>query len=317
MEAHNQAVSAVSKRLQGFYAHRKAFRVYHGSTNSTRAIQKDGDEIVDTSSLDHVLAVDKTTKTALVEPNVPMDKLVAAALDNGLVPLVVMEFPGITVGGGFSGSAGESSSGRHGPFDATVNSIEIVVPDGEVRRASKTEDPDLFWGAASAFGTVGIVTLLEVQLQDAAQYVQLTHYPVRSFSEASKTLQEQVADASVEFVDGIVFSPSNTVICAGRLVDTLPSGNQPRRYLGRRDPWFYLDVQKRAMGSSSPVVDYVPLADYLFRWDRGGFWVARYAYRYFLAPFNRITRYALDTFMHARVMYHALHKSGLSDTYSE
>ncbi|KAH8167712.1 hypothetical protein CIB48_g532 [Xylaria polymorpha] len=305
MEAHNQAVLAVSKRLQEFYARREAFRVYHGSTNSTRAIHKDGDKIIDTSQLNHVLAVDEVKKTALVEPNVPMDKLVSAALDKGLVPLVVMEFPGITVGGGFSGSGGESSSGRHGPFDSTVNSIEIVVPNGDILRASKTEKPDLFWGAASAFGTVGIVTLLEVQLQDATQYVKLTHYPIRNFNEALRKLQEQVADTSVEFVDGIVFSPSKIVICAGSLVDTLPSGAKPRRYLGRRDPWFYLNVQKIAMKSSSAVVDYVPLVDYLFRWDRGGFWVARYAYRYFLTPFNRITRYLLDTFMHARVMYHA------------
>ncbi|KAI1122523.1 hypothetical protein F5Y10DRAFT_253826 [Nemania abortiva] len=244
-----------------------------------------------------------------------MDSLVAAALEHGLVPLVVMEFPGITAGGGFSGSAGESSSGRHGLFDATVNSIEIVIPNGDVLRASKTERPDLFWGAASAFGTVGVVTLLEIQLQDAARYVQLTHHPVRTFADASKKLQEQIADTSVEFVDGIVFSPSRIVVCAGRLVDTIPSGATPRQYLRRKDPWFYLDVRKRAMNSATPVVDHVPLTDYLFRWDRGGFWVARYAYRYFLAPFNRITRYALDTFMHTRVMYHALHKSGLSDTY--
>ncbi|KAJ8104512.1 hypothetical protein ONZ43_g7813 [Nemania bipapillata] len=152
-------------------------------------------------------------------------------------------------------------------------------------------------------------------LQDATQHVQLTHYPLRSFTEASLKLQEQVADASVEFVDGIIFSPSKIVICAGRLVDALPSGTKPRRYLERGDPWFYLDVEKRVTDSSLPIVDYVPLTDYLFRWDRGGFWVARYAYRYFLTPFNRVTRYALDTFMHARVMYHALHKSGLSDTY--
>ncbi|KAI1172945.1 FAD binding domain protein [Nemania sp. FL0916] len=315
MEAHDQAVSAVSTRLRHFYARREAFRVYHGSTNSTRAIHKDGDSIVDTSRLDHVLAVDTVRKTALVEPNVPMDRLVDATLASGLVPLVVMEFPGITAGGGFSGSAGESSSGRHGPFDSTVVSIEIVVPNGDVLRASKTERPDLFWGAASAFGTVGIVTLLEIQLQDAAQHVQLTHYSFSSFTEASQKLQEQVADTSVEFIDGIVFSPSKIIVCAGRLVDTLPPGSHPRRYLGRKDPWFYLDVDKRTASSSSTVVDYVPLVDYLFRWDRGGFWVARYAYRYFLTPFNRVTRYALDRFMHARVMYHALHKARLSDTY--
>ncbi|KAI0143524.1 FAD binding domain protein [Xylariaceae sp. FL1272] len=313
MEAHKEAVSVISKQLQDFYARKEPFRVYHGSTNTTRAVRRD--QIVDTSQLDNVLSIDTSRKTALVEPNVSMDKLAEAALKVSLVPLVVMEFPGITVGGGFSGSAGESSSGRHGPFDSTVNSIEIVLANGDVMHASKTDNCDLFWGAASAFGTIGIVTSLEVQLQDATRYVQLTHYPLRSFKETSEKLQEVVADDSVEYVDGIVFSPREAVVCAGRLTDALPTGSKPRRYLGSSDPWFYLDVQKRVMKASEPVVDYVPLVDYLFRWDRGGFWVARYAYRYFCAPFNRFTRYALDTFMHARVMYHALHKSGLSDSY--
>ncbi|KAI0377090.1 FAD-binding domain-containing protein [Hypomontagnella monticulosa] len=315
MEVHIDAVASISERLHQFYVQRQPFRVYHGSTNSTRTADKNRDNTVDTSKLNHVLEIDSLGKTALVEPNVPMDKLLEATVVNGLVPLVVMEFPGITVGGGFSGSAGESSSCRHGPFDSTINWIEIVLPNGEIARASKTEKPDLFWGAASAFGTVGVVTLLEVQLRDAKSFVELTHYPTNSFSKACKKIQDEVANSEVEFVDAIAFSSKSVIICFGRLVDDLPAGSKPRRYLRRQDPWFYLDVQKRATKSKQPVIDYVPLVDYLFRWDRGGFWVARYAYKYFFTPFNRITRYALDNYMHARVMYHALHKSRLSDTY--
>jgi FAD/FMN-containing dehydrogenase len=56
-----------------------------------------------------------------------MDKLVEATLEYGLIPPVVMEFPGITVGGGYAGSAGESSSFKYGYFDQTVNSVEIVL----------------------------------------------------------------------------------------------------------------------------------------------------------------------------------------------
>ena len=66
---------------------------------------------------------------------------------------------------------------------------------------------------------------------------------------------------------------------------------------------------------TDPVTEYIPIVDYLFRYDRGGFWVARYAYRYFITPFNRITRWILDYYMHTRVMYHALHQSGLSSQY--
>jgi Delta24-sterol reductase len=55
--------------------------------------------------------------------------------------------------------------------------------------------------------------------------------------------------------------------------------------------------------------------DYLFRYDRGGFWVAKYSFKYFLVPFNRITRFILNPLMHTRVMYRALHYSGLANYY--
>jgi hypothetical protein len=63
------------------------------------------------------------------------------------------------------------------------------------------------------------------------------------------------------------------------------------------------------------MADYIPLTDYLFRYDRGGFWGGRHAFTYFITPFNRITRFILDPFLHTRVMYRAMHKSGLSDFY--
>lgn len=55
--------------------------------------------------------------------------------------------------------------------------------------------------------------------------------------------------------------------------------------------------------------------DYIFRYDRGGFWVAKYSYKYFLVPFNRLTRFILNPLMHTKTMYRALHYSGLSNNY--
>ncbi|TAQ84834.1 hypothetical protein B7494_g6828 [Chlorociboria aeruginascens] len=67
--------------------------------------------------------------------------------------------------------------------------------------------------------------------------------------------------------------------------------------------------------SRESVKEHVPLVDYLLCYDRGGFWVGRYAFRYFITPFNRMIRFLLDRFMHSRVMYHALHASGQSRMY--
>jgi Delta24-sterol reductase len=225
---HDEAVAAIAARVGYFYERKQAFRIYHGSTNSTRASQRRRDNTVDTSCLNRVLGLDLAKQTALVEPKVAMcvvrdnlspllhgrrscikrerfthrigrDTLVAATLSEGLVPLVVMEFPGITAGGGFSGTSGESSSFRYGAFDATINWIEMVLPNGQVATASRTRDDktDLFWGAASAFGTLGVVTLLEVQLREAKPYVALTYSLHRDMAGANAKIQEEIGMKSV------------------------------------------------------------------------------------------------------------------------
>ncbi|OBT59978.1 hypothetical protein VE03_10420, partial [Pseudogymnoascus sp. 23342-1-I1] len=155
MDAHDQAVAAIASSVRRFNDRKEPFRIYHGSTNSTRQSQYRRNRMVDTSAMSRVLKIDTEKKTALVEPNVPMDSLVEATLQHGLIPPVVMEFPGITVGGGFAGTSGESSSFRFGFFDRTINWIEIVLPNGEKVTASSTERSDLFYGAASSFGTLG------------------------------------------------------------------------------------------------------------------------------------------------------------------
>lgn len=319
MDAHNAIVTKVAERVKQFHAQQKPFRLYHGATNSTRYSHRNADNTVDTSKLNHVLSVDTATKTAIVEPNVPMDQLVAEALKHGLLPPVVMELPGITTGGGFSGTSGESSSFRYGAFDATMNWIEIVLPTGEVTKASKTERQDIFWGAASAFGTLGVVTLLQIQLIDAKKYVELD-YSVSPTAETAVTrIQEECNKPTNDFVDGIVYTLDATVIMAGRLVDTVPQGVTPRQFMRRKDPWFYIRAERvmkqiqKSKDKTEIVTDYIPIFDYLFRYDRGGFWSAKSAFSYFKTPFNRITRYLLDPFMHTRDMYRALHKSGLAD----
>ena len=315
MEGHDAAIAIIAANIREYYDRQQPFRIYHGSTNSTRQSKYRRDNIVDTSTLINVLGVDKEKKTVLVEPNVPMDKLVEETIQHGLVPPVVMEFPGITVGGGFSGTSGESSSFRHGMFDRTVNWIEMVIPNGEKVTASPADRADLFWGTASACGTLGVVTLLEVQLMEAKKYVQLTYHLASSIQEALRKIEEATDDISNDYLDGIIFAKDQIVICSGRLTNDLPEGASIQRFTRAQDPWFYIHTEKRVVNAIDLVVDYVPLADYLFRYDRGAFWFGKYTFAYFMAPFNRVTRYLLDGFLHTRMMYHGLHQSGLSKEY--
>lgn len=326
MERHRALVQGISSAVRAFYAAREPYRIFHGSTNSTRpAHGKNNTRTVDISALRNVLSVDPATRRALVEPNVPMDRLVEATLKHNLVPPVVMEFPGITAGGGFAGTAGESSSFKHGFFDDTVHSVEMVLPDGEVITAKpdpkENQYADLFRAAAGAVGTLGVTTCLELELVPARKFVRTTYRRMHSVAEAVAAIREETDPSKGnDYVDGILFSKDHGVIVTGKMTDEKPETAPVQTFSRARDPWFYLHVQDRTKkitpqttATTDVVEDYVPLAEYLFRYDRAGFWVAASGWRYFrVVPFNRLTRWFLDDFIHTRMLYRALHGSGES-----
>ena len=315
MESHDATVKAIAASVRRFYDRKKPFRIYHGSTTCTRRILFERDEIINTIKLANILKIDVETRTALVEPNVSMDQLVEATLYLGLIPKVVMELPGITVGGGFSGTSGESSSFKHGLFEQTIDWVEIVLATGEIVTASATERPDLFYGSASAFGTLGVLTLLRVQLIRAEPIVELTYYHVGSAREATERITEVISDPIHDYVDAILFGPSSGVVMVGRLVSQHPDNLLVHRVSKSFNDWFYLQAKRIAMSSKDAVTVAIPVIDYLFRYDRGGFWMGRHAFRYFKIPFNRMTRWILDSLMHTRVLYHAMHTSKITNRY--
>ncbi|KAJ4293170.1 hypothetical protein N0V90_008452 [Kalmusia sp. IMI 367209] len=317
MDSHRARVETICSRIAQFYEAKSALRVYHGSTNSTRHANFDRDAVVDVSSLKNVLSIDRQKKTAIVEPNVPMDALVRETMKVGLLPPVVMEFPGITVGGGFVGTAGESSSFKYGFFDRTVLSAEVVLANGEVVQASETSNQDLFEGLRGSFGTLGVLTLVEMRLIEMKRHVEVTYYPTQSIESAMTKLQKETnrGHSDADYVDGILFSKTSGVVVAGRLTGKTPSPNLPIcRFSKPWNEWFWIHA-KNLSSRSSPTTELVPVEDYLFRYDRGAFWMGMYAFKHFMVPFTWLTRFLLDYFMHTRIMYHALHASGHTDRY--
>lgn len=321
MDAHRQTILPLAQKVADFYSKNMPFRIYHGSTNSTRSTTFSDATSINTSSLKNVISIDPAALTCLVESNVPMDQLVALTTQYRLVPPVVPEFPGITVGGAFSGTGGESSSFRHGFFDQCVRWIEVIQADGTIVSASPDENADLFYGCSGTFGTIAIVTLLEIQLLPARDFVEMTYYPASSFSEAQRLMTEMTEVDTNDFVDGIMFSKSQGVIVVGRMVDldeynrkTVPHSVTFSR---RWDQWFYLHAQDIAsrLRSGTTHRELATIPEYLFRYNRGAFWTGKFVFQWFGVPFNRVTRYLLDWLMSTRTLYHGLHVSKLGAGY--
>jgi len=308
--SHSQKVERISQLVASFYERKTPFKVFHGSTNSTRVLEFKKNELVDISDLNSILSIDSKKRRVLVEPNVPMDRLVRATLKHGLIPPVVMEFPGITVGGAIQGNGGESSSFKWGAFNQTVVGHEIVVGDGEVHMTSAYTDADLFYGVPGTAGTVGILTSAEIELIPAKKYVVLEYIVVRSFNEAKQTLEQQGRDEKNDFIDGIMFAKDLGVVIVGRLSNRVVQNVE--HFRRAHDQWYYLHVEASLSEHPKGWRETVPLQDYLFRYDRGAFWVGRFAFDLFHVPYTRMMRFVLNPILHTRKLYQALQESGQS-----
>ena len=312
MDHHDRATQKISAQVRDFHAQKTPFKIYHGYTNSTRKTLCSRSRMIDTSNLNNVLRVDTVNKVALVEPNVSMEKLVKTTLQYGLIPPVVPEFPSITIGGGFAGTAGESSSFRHGFLDTTVDWIEIVIPNGDIFIASRIENADLFDGVKGTFGSLGVTTLLAVRLIPAKPYVALTYRTLSGTEATLESLRQSIQRNEDDFIEAIQYSRTGAVLLTGKLSDGTDA--YPIQTFQRpEDEWYYLHVGQKLEGKPRSHTELVPLVDYYFRYDRGAFWTGRYVFTYFGVPFTRWLRQIFDHFLHTKILYHGLHEGVMAN----
>ncbi|KAJ2898502.1 FAD-binding protein [Zalerion maritima] len=277
---HQDDVRTLSQAIRQFYASRTPFHVHHGPPCDLRK-PTPKTKRVDISHLNRVVHVNPMTRTVLAEPGVIMADLLTASLYHGLMPAVVLEFPGITCGSAFATTSTSSASFRSGLFEDIVTSIEVILGNGDIVTKARPagDQSDLFWGCASGLGSMGVVTMMEIQLVPAMPYVQLSYFVCNSLDEASRTMERETApciaprsslheqrrksyhsslsrhsdddfDQRPDFADAIAFSPCKAVVMVGRQISAPDEGTLIRRFSQNSDPYFYSHVS--AIADSAP-----------------------------------------------------------------
>lgn len=232
---------------------------------------------------------------AEVEAMTSFETMVDALLPLGLVPAVVPEFKGITIGGSIQGLAAESSSFKYGFVHDCVKSFDTLLADGRRLKCSQQENQELFEAIPGSFGSLGICTKATMLCMRATPYVEVTlrrHASQQAAVDYMATLQDNYLvgngaasrnGGGISFLEGLGFSENYFATIEGRYVSE-PSRGTPRRHCnGYGDKWFYNQV-KDALDDVTPgdsasgdvrtlVYD---TKSYLFRHDRGSFWMASY-----------------------------------------
>lgn len=227
---------------------------------------KDPQASLDLSSLTAYLDFNPQERWITVEPKVTFGQLCHFTLKHSLIPPVVPEFPNITVGGAVMGAALESSSHRYGQVSDNCLEYEVLLGNGKRVLASTQENSDLFYALSGSYGTLGILTAIKLKLIPAKPYVRVKYHWYRHTSEALQQLQAPIRS---DFIEGIVYSPTQTVVIAGDMVDAAP-----RPLYKQIFPWSTWFAQHALECQHQE--EYMRTEEYLFRHDRGAFWIGRY-----------------------------------------
>jgi hypothetical protein len=220
--------------------------------------KKHTDEKIDLLDFDEIIEIDTVRRICIAEPGVPFCRLVDRTLPLGFVPIVVPELKTITIGGAVAGCSIESMSYIHGGFHDTCLEYEIITAKGDVLTCTPDNEHSLiFQMMHGSFGTVGILSRLVFRLIPAKPFVHLRHETHTSIDSYTASIWSHFKSRDVDFMDGIIHSPSHLVLCVGDFVERAP-------YTNRYD-WLKVYYQSTAKRRE----DYLKTPHYFFRYDQG------------------------------------------------
>jgi len=147
-----------------------------GLTLSGLVIPVNGGIVLDLKRMDEIIEINESSRYALLEAGVTTGALFAHLNEKypQLEPPIPDAPPSATVAGNMLIHGSGYLSQRYGDHGGLINGLEVVLPNGEVCRFGSCALSDYWFGRGpipdfiglftSAFGTMGIITKLSVQL---------------------------------------------------------------------------------------------------------------------------------------------------------
>lgn len=136
---------------------------------------------LDMRGMNRIINLNTKKRQITVESGATWRKIQETIDPHGLSLEIMQSFSNFTVGGSLSVNA----HGRYvneGPIIRSVESIKMVLADGAIINASRTKNPDLFFGAIGGYGGIGVIVEATLNLTDnirierISQRMNVSHY---------------------------------------------------------------------------------------------------------------------------------------------
>ena len=139
-----------------------------------------------------------------VEPGVTLRQLWQYAIEDGWWPSVVSGTMFVTIGGAAGMNFHGKNNYKMGPIGDHILKFDLMLPSGEIKTCSRTENRDLFFAAIGGFGMIGCFTRLTLQMKKVESgQLSVLAYATQNFGEMIQKFEAQrhTADYLVGWID--------------------------------------------------------------------------------------------------------------------
>ncbi len=139
---------------------------------------------VRTERLNHFIEFDTTQGIVHVQGGVTLAELMEVAIPRGWLPPVIPGTRHVTLGGAFACNVHGKNHYREGDFAEHVQSVRLMLADGEVIDCSPQQHAEIFWATAGGMGMTGLILEMTLKLKPiTSSSLRTTTYRVDSMTD--------------------------------------------------------------------------------------------------------------------------------------
>lgn len=120
---------------------------------------------VETHHINRMIAFDSASGQLTAEAGVRLGDIIAAFLPRGWFPMVTPGTKFVTLGGAIAADVHGKNHHRDGSFRGCVDWIDVMGPDGDIRRCSPQDAASLFDHTLGGMGLTGIIMRAAIRLR--------------------------------------------------------------------------------------------------------------------------------------------------------
>jgi decaprenylphospho-beta-D-ribofuranose 2-oxidase len=159
---------------------------------------------LDLTRMTRILDWNPQTGIISIEPGVSLRQLWQYIIEDGWWPPVVSGTMTVTMGGALGMNYHGKNNYKMGPIGDHTLEFDLLLPSGEMKTCSRTQNADLFFAAIGGFGMLGVFTRITLQMKHVESgLLSVEAFATQSFADIIREFEARLdkADYLVGWID--------------------------------------------------------------------------------------------------------------------